>query len=88
MCKWSDSIHNCCIHPDSPQDGDCDWADERCPYDEEDNQDSDDKLIDFLILTIRNSHKCQHCINCFNGCACINAYDCISHDFAEYDEGD
>ena len=86
MCNWWDSIHNCCIHPDSPQGGDCDWVDEQCPYNEETNQ--NDELIDFLILTVSNSHKCQHCTCCYNNCACINAYDCISHDFSKYDEGD
>lgn len=51
----------------------------------------DDELIDFLIEVVTNSHKCQHCTQCFHGdekCACINAYTCIANDFSEYDEGD
>ena len=51
----------------------------------------DEKLIDFLLLVIANSHKCQHCIHCFHtdtGSGCIMAYQCIANDFSEHDEGD
>ena len=51
-----------------------------------------DELLNFVITTISNSHKCQHCIYCFHGegnrCACINWYHCIAHDFADYNEGE
>lgn len=52
----------------------------------------EEKLLDFLMLVIANSHKCQHCIHCFHdddgGSGCAMAYDCIARDFYEYDEGD
>lgn len=50
-----------------------------------------EELLDFLLLVIANSHKCQHCIRCFHadgGSGCIIAYQCIANDFSEYDEGD
>lgn len=34
-CKWWNIHEDKCIHPHAPQDGDCDWADEDCPYDEQ-----------------------------------------------------
>lgn len=94
MCKWWNEEHQCCFHPNSPQSGDCDWYLENCPYEEQDDEEQEDlesindSLIDFLIMVITNSHKCQHCVNCFNSSACINAYHCIGNDFADYDEGD
>ena len=85
-CKWWDKEHNCCIHVAAPQNGDCDWDyDESCPYSVDESY--EDPLIKFLVTTITNSHKCQHCVNCFHN-GCINAYHCISNDFADYDEGD
>lgn len=52
----------------------------------------EEELLDFLMLVIANSRKCQHCIYCFHaddgGSGCAMAYDCIAHDFSEYDEGD
>ena len=50
-----------------------------------------DPLIDFLVMIVTNSHKCQHCIYRFRGsaeCGCINAYHCIGNDYADYDEGE
>jgi len=35
ICRWwSDKVHRC-IHPDTPQNGECDWVDDECPYDEQ-----------------------------------------------------
>ena len=85
-CKYWDKELNQCIHPAAPQNGDCDWSyDESCPYSVDES--CQDPLIDFLVMVVTNSHKCQHCIHCFCG-GCINAYECIGHDFSEYTEGD
>ena len=34
-CKWWNKEQDKCIHPNAPQNGDCDWYDEYCPYDEQ-----------------------------------------------------
>ena len=46
----------------------------------------DDSLIDFLLLVISNSEKCQHCVKCFQGGGCIEAYSCIGHNFDKYEK--
>ena len=89
-CKYWDKELNQCIHPASPQHGDCDWSyNESCPYSVDESY--QDPLIDFFFFFFTNSHKCQHCIHCFHGsteCGCINAYHCIGNDYADYNEGD
>lgn len=89
-CKYWDNELNQCIHPASPQDGDCDWSyDDSCPYFIDESY--QDPLIDFLVMVVTNSHRCQHCIHCFHsstGCGCTNAYHCIGNDYTDYNEGD
>ena len=86
MCiYWSEELG--CQHP-RHNNAECDY-DGICPeyVDEEEPTKENDELLDFILEIIKNSANCKNCIHNFYG-GCIEAYNCISHDFSEYDEGD
>lgn len=50
-----------------------------------------DELNSFLEEVIKHSHKCAHCVFCHwyeDRPFCFIAYNCIQHDFRNYNEGD
>ena len=52
-CKWWNKEQDKCIHPNAPQNGDCDWYDECCPYDEQVSEQEE--------ITPLNEMKCPRC---------------------------
>lgn len=57
-CKWWNREQDKCIHPKAPQNGDCDWFDESCPYDEQITE-NDDHVVKSTEIDIYP--KCPHC---------------------------
>lgn len=47
-----------------------------------------EELNEFLHQTVKNSHRCAHCIYQHDEGICFFSYDCIKHDFKFFDEGD
>lgn len=47
-----------------------------------------EELNEYLQQTVKNTHRCAHCIYQHEDGTCFLAYDCIKHDFKFFDEGD
>ena len=52
-----------------------------------------EEILDTFIKQImRNSYRCNHCMNCHNPGSdenfCFVAYACLTEDFSHFNEGD
>ena len=52
-----------------------------------------EEILDTFIRQImRNSYRCNHCINCHNPGSdenfCFVAYACLTEDFSHFNDGD
>ncbi len=52
-----------------------------------------EEILDTFIRQImRNSYRCNHCMNCHNPGSdenfCFVAYACLTEDFSHFNEGD